>query len=77
MEVLDRFNRQEANIRKPMAPTPISCDNWDVVNFEPSEKEEKEQKGPASYTDEDSVIVVHKNRKEKGAYKPLIVSQLG
>ena len=43
--------------------------------MEPSAKEEKLQKGPAGYADEDSVTVVQSGRKEKGAYRPHTVSQ--
>ena len=34
------------------------------------------QKGPVGYADEDSVTVAQKGRKEKGTYRPQIVSQM-
>ena len=43
--------------------------------MEPSTKEEKEQKGPAGYADEDSATVAQSGRKEKEAYRPNTVSQ--
>ena len=43
--------------------------------MEPSAKEEKTQKRPARYTDEDSVTVAQLGRKEKEAYRPHAVSQ--
>ena len=45
------------------------------VQLEPSAKEEKTQKGPAGYADEDSVTVAQSGRKEKEAYRPHTVSQ--
>ena len=43
--------------------------------MEPSAKEEKTQKGPARYADEDSVAVAQSGRKEKEAYKPQTMCQ--
>ena len=60
---------------RAQAPTPISCGDWDTVQLEPSAKEEKIQKGPARYADEDSVTVVQSGRKEKEAYRPHTMSQ--
>ena len=57
------------------APTPISCGDWDTIHFEPSAKEEKEQKGLAGYADEDSITVAQLGRKEKEACRPHTVSQ--
>ena len=72
MEVFTHSGRQEASIGKLRAqtPTPLSCGDWDTVHFEPRAKRENEQKRPIGYTDEDSVIVVQRGRKEKGAYRP-------
>ena len=72
MEVLDRSGREEASAGKlkAQAPTPISCGDWDAVHFEPRSKMEKIQKGPAGFSNEDSVIVAQGDRKEKGAYRP-------
>ena len=58
---------------RAQAPTPISCGDWDAAHFEPSTKEDKIQKGPAAYADEDSVTVAQKGIKEKGACRPHIV----
>ena len=77
MEVLARSGRQEASTGKlrAQAPIPINCGDWDAVHLKPSAKEEKIQKGPAGYANEDSVTVAQRGRKEKGAYRPHTVSQ--
>ena len=80
MEVLARSGRQEATTGKlsAQAPPPISCGDWDTIHFEPSAKEEKTQKGPVGpigYANEDNVTVAHRDRKEKGAYRPHIMCQ--
>ena len=77
MEVLVRSSSGKASTGKlrAQAPTPISCGDWDIVHIEPSAKEDKIQKGLAGYADEDSVTVVQRDRKEKGACRPQIVCQ--
>ena len=61
---------------RAQAPTPISCSDWDIVHFEPSVKRtNKLQKRLGGYADEDSVTIVQRDRKEKGAYRPQSVSQ--
>ena len=46
----------------------MSCGDWDIVNCEPREREKQAKKEPPRYADEDSAIVVQRDRKEKGAY---------
>ena len=55
---------------RAQGPTPISCGDWDTIHFELSAKEEKAQKGPTWYANEDGVTVAQRDRKEKGAYRP-------